>query len=135
MRVGAREAIGATRVNDPGCLMLNELHTPDPTTALEFYSGLFGWDTEPMESEDRPTYKVIVLDGRLNGGVIDLREGEQPGWIPYFTVADRDDTAEQAKGVGARELFRTDIEGEGGIAIFADPRGARFAVFDGDVDE
>lgn len=129
------ESIGATRVNDLGCLMLNELHTADPAKALEFYFGLFGWGTEPMESEDRPEYKVITLDGRLNGGVFGVRGLEPPGWIPYFTVPDRDGAAEETKEMGARELFRTDLEGEGGIAIFADPQGARFAVFDGEVDE
>jgi uncharacterized protein len=31
-----RDAIGAGRVNDPGCLTWNELHTPDPTRRSSF---------------------------------------------------------------------------------------------------
>ena len=45
-----RDMLGAGRVNDPGCLTWNELHTPDPAKALAFYTALFGWNTEDMET-------------------------------------------------------------------------------------
>jgi predicted enzyme related to lactoylglutathione lyase len=39
----ARATIGATRVNDPGCMCWNDLVTADPDAAARFYGELFGW--------------------------------------------------------------------------------------------
>jgi uncharacterized protein len=131
----ARDAIGAQRVNEPGCLTWNELHTPDPAKALEFYSGLFGWSGEEMETgEGNPSYTVIRNGDRTNGGVMPAQGGEPPNWLPYFIVESRDDAVARAKELGAQELFRMDME-QGNIAALADPQGAVFAVFEGDVDD
>ena len=128
------EAIGAGRVNDPGCLTWNELHTPDPAKALEFFGGLFGWSAEEMETgEGDPTYTVIRNGDRSNGGVIDAQEGEPPSWIPYFTVESRDRAVATTKEAGGQELFQMDMVGK--IAILTDPQGAVFAVFEGEVDD
>ena len=129
-----RDMVGAGRVNDPSCLTWNELHTPDPGKALEFYTGLFGWSTEEMDTGGGPPYTIVRLGERSNGGVINTQQGEPPNWLPYFTVESRDAAAEDAKQRGAQELFRMDME-QGKIAIFSDPQGAPFAVFEGDVDD
>ena len=129
-----RDAIGAARVNDPGALTWNELHTPDPAKALAFYTGLFGWNTEEMDTQGGPSYTIVKLGERANGGVMDVQEGEPPNWLPYFTVESRDATAEQAKQLGAQELYRADME-QGKIAIFADPQGAAIGVFEGEIDD
>jgi uncharacterized protein len=129
-----RDAIGATLVNDPGSLTWNELHTPDPDKALEFYTALFGWNTEEMDTQGGPSYTIVRLGERTNGGVMPTQQGEPPNWLPYFTVESRDAAADQAKQLGAQELYRTDMP-QGKIAIFTDPQGAAFAVFEGEVDE
>jgi predicted enzyme related to lactoylglutathione lyase len=130
-----RETIGAGRVNDLGCLTWNELHTPDPAAALEFYTGLFGWGTEAMETPPgAPSYTIVKVGERSNGGVMDAQEGEPPNWLPYFTVASRDDAADRAQELGAQELARLDLP-QGSIAVLADPQGAPFAVFEGEVDD
>ncbi len=46
-----RANIGATRVNDPGCLCWNDLVTEDPEGAAHFYGGLFGWETDEVPGE------------------------------------------------------------------------------------
>jgi uncharacterized protein len=129
-----RDAIGAGRVNDPGCLTWNELHTPDPAKALEFYTGLFGWDSDKMEMEGGLSYTIVKVGERSNGGMMDAQEGEPPNWLPYFTVESRDATADKAKQLGAQELLRLDME-IGKFAVFADPQGAAFAVYEGEVDD
>lgn len=129
-----REAIGATRVNDPGCLSWNELHSPDPGRALDFYAGLFGWETEEMPAGDGPAYTIVKVGERSNGGAMTTQEGEPANWLPYFTVESRDGAAEKAKELGATELFRTEMD-LGKIAVFADPQGAAVAVFEGEVDD
>ena len=129
-----RDVIGAGRVNDPGCLTWNELHTPDPGQALEFYTGLFGWDSEHMEMEGGPGYTVIRLGERSNGGVMPTQEGEPPHWLPYFAVESRETTAGKVKDGGGREWFRMDMA-QGKIAVFSDPEGAPFAVWEGEVED
>ena len=129
-----RDAIGAGRVNDPGCLTWNELHTPDPDEALEFYTGLFGWNTQEMDTGGGPRYAVIKIGERSNGGVTEAQGGEPPNWLPYFTVESRDETAAKAAELGGREYHRMDMQ-QGKFAILADPQGATFAVFEGEVDD
>ena len=51
--------IGASRVNDPGCLTWNELQTRDPETAAAFYADLFGWETKPVKAEGTLAYVTI----------------------------------------------------------------------------
>jgi predicted enzyme related to lactoylglutathione lyase len=130
-----RDAIGATRVNDPGALTWNELHTPDIGKALEFYSGLFGWDTEEVDTQGGPEYITIKLGDRMNGGALNTQEGEPPNWLPYFTVESRDAAADKAKELGAQELFRSDFGENRRIAVFSDPQGAVVGVFEGDIDD
>jgi uncharacterized protein len=129
-----RESIGAERVNEPGCLTWNELHTPDVAAALEFYTGLFGWNTEEMDTGGGPQYVVIKVGERTNGGVMDTQEGEPPNWLPYFVVDDRDAAAEKAKELGATELARFDPP-QGQIAVLTDPQGAPFGIFAGQLDD
>jgi predicted enzyme related to lactoylglutathione lyase len=130
-----RDAIGAQRVNEPGCLTWNELHTPDPAKAAEFYSGLFGWSTEEMDTgEGNPSYTMIKNGERSNGGVMDAQPGEPPHWVPYFLVESRDDAGTKAKELGGQDWARIDME-QGKIAILSDPQGAPFAVWEGQADD
>ena len=128
------ESIGATRVNDPGCLTWNELHTPDPGAALEFLTGLFGWATQEMEAGEGAAYTVVQIGDRSNGGVMAAREGEPPHWIPYFTVESRDAAAEKAVELGGREYHRMEMP-QGGIAILSDPEGAPLGIWAGEIDD
>jgi hypothetical protein len=130
-----RDSIGATRVNDPGCLTWNELHTPDPSKALEFYTALFGWGTDEMDTpEGGPTYTIIRVGERSNGGVMDAQQGEPPHWLPYFVVEDRDAAADKATELGGRAWVRMEMP-QGQIAVLSDPEGAPFGIWAGEVDD
>jgi uncharacterized protein len=130
-----RDSIGATRVNDVGCLTWNELHTPDPARALEFYAGLFGWTSEEMGAgEGGVAYTVIRNGERTNGGVMPAQEGEPPSWIPYFVVESRGDSLAKAEELGGRSLFQMDMP-QGKIAGATDPQGAVFALWEGPTDD
>ena len=129
-----RESIGAERVNDPGCLTWNELHTPDVDAALGFYTGLFGWGTQEMETGDGPRYVVLRNRERSNGGVMPAQEGEPPNWLPYFVVEERDAAVQKATQSGGRDFASLDMP-QGKIAVLADPQGAPFGVWDGETDD
>jgi predicted enzyme related to lactoylglutathione lyase len=129
----ADRGIGATRVNDPGCLVWNELSTTDPRAAARFYCDLFGWTAEGGYQGRDGSYTMLKLDGRLNGGVNDVPAGSAD-WLVYFAVESVDDTIGRARDAGAAVWvppITTDIDR---FTILSDPQGASFAVVEGEVD-
>jgi predicted enzyme related to lactoylglutathione lyase len=129
---------GAGRVNDVGCMSWNELQTRDSEAAGDFYGGLFGWEPKPIEDDGRVVYATIENGGSQNGGFMPMMEqhGDAPSfWLPYFTVASRDGAVERAKKLGGALLAGPLDLPAGKIAIFRDPQGAAFAVFEGPTDE
>ena len=127
-------SIGATRVNDPGCLTWNELHSPDPGAALEFLTGLFGWGSREMATDEGPAYTVVQVGDRSNGGVMAAQPGEPPHWIPYFTVESRDESADRAADLGGRSYVRMEMP-QGKIAFLSDPQGTPFGIWEGETDD
>jgi predicted enzyme related to lactoylglutathione lyase len=132
-----KERLGARRVNDPGCLTWNELHTREPETAARFYSGLFGWEMEPMEEDGKVVYQVIKNRGRSNGGITPMAEQDMPPyWLAYFTVPSCEEAVEKVRKLGGSVLAEPfDIGSSGTIAVARDPQGAIFAVFAGETDD
>ncbi|HEX2258600.1 MAG TPA: VOC family protein [Actinomycetota bacterium] len=125
-------SIGATRVNDVGCLTMNELSTTDLDAAAAFYGQLFGWDVQVV-AEGVP-YWSATNKGRLNAGMTVVRGGAPPHWKPYFTVASCDAATETIGSGGGRVLAGPLDIPSGRIAVAMDPQGAAFAVFEGEVD-
>jgi len=125
-----RDQIGAGRVNDPGCMVWNELASPDPERAGAFFSELLGWTAEP----DPTGYAVIRSDGAINGGIRRLQEDEQPNWLIYFSAGSCDETAAAVREAGGRVLAGPMDAAVGRIALVADPQGATFALFEGQAD-
>jgi uncharacterized protein len=134
----SRAHIGAARVNDPGCMGWNELQTRDSEAAGDFYRAVFGWETEPIEQDGTLVYTTIRNAGSQNGGFMPLSEerGDATSfWLPYFTVSSCDETVEKVQGSGGA-LFAGPMDLPAGrIAVFGDPQGAAFAVFEGPTDE
>lgn len=138
-----RASIGARRVNDPGCMTWNELATTDGGAAIDFYSGLFGWRIEPIQTGGGPPIWSISHEGAAGGRNGSMRElapedierGARPGWIVYFTVDSAEDTVERAAGAGGAVLAPAFEIPTGWFALLADPQGAPFGIFAGDIDE
>ncbi|MFD7262142.1 VOC family protein [Streptomyces sp. NPDC059874] len=120
-------------------LVWAELHVPDPVAALAFYYALFGWRHEEMQAPGM-TYRVLsTADGDKQatsfGGIAPQGEGAGgassmlPRWVPYFNVADVDDTVSTIEGNGGGVLMpAADVPGVGRIAWASDPAGAVFAL-------
>ena len=136
-----RKHIGAGRVNDAGCFTWNELGTTDVRRAAAFYSGLFGWRFEQVDTGGGPDYWTIGHDGAAmgrNGGMRELTARERaadvhPHWMPYFTVDSAAAAAGKARDTGGSVLHGPAPAG-GTVAVLEEPTGAVFAVFEGEVD-
>jgi predicted enzyme related to lactoylglutathione lyase len=121
---------GAGRVNEPGCMVWNELATPDGERAAGFYHELLGWDAE----RDPTGYATLRMGEQLIGGIRPLREDEPPNWLIYFTVPSAEEAAERVRGSGGEVVAGPAEVTVGKIAVVRDPQGAMFALYEGEVD-
>jgi predicted enzyme related to lactoylglutathione lyase len=132
-----RGSIGATWVNGPGAISLNQLNTTDPEAAQRFYSELFGWRIEDVSSEETRYWGIYNADS-LNGGMMAIppEGGGMPShWLIYFGSEDVDADAERLGGLGAQVMVPpTDAPG-GRFLVAQDPQGAVFGLFAGRFDD
>jgi predicted enzyme related to lactoylglutathione lyase len=127
-----RAHIGATLINTPGSMTWNDLITPDPDAAAEFYGKLFGWTTE--EIPDAGGYRVIRNGERSNGGMLP-RTDTPPSWMPYFGHDDVERLVKDIDDLGGTLLNGPVHVPAGTFAVLGDPQGAVFAVFTGQYDD
>jgi predicted enzyme related to lactoylglutathione lyase len=137
----AGDATGAGRVNEPGCLTWNELATNDVEAASSFYSGLFGWTIEEIDTGGGPRYRTIGHEGGAsgrNGGIRELGPGEQgipPSWVPYLATESVDESAAQAEQLGGGTVVPPTAVPGGKFAGLRDAQGAVFSIFEGEFDD
>jgi uncharacterized protein len=117
----------------PGVPCWVNLLPPDPEEAAAFYRGLFGWQLEDVAPADAPGHYFIArLPGGDVGAIGSQPEGgsQPPAWRTYVWVADADETAAKVRDAGGAVLMEpVDIGDSGRTAIFADPSGASFNVW------
>ena len=106
---------------------------PDPDAAATFYGGLFGWELEETMPAGSPGQYLMA---RLNGGdvaaISSPSEGAPPAatWNTYVQVDSADATAAKVREAGGTVLAEPfDISDSGRMAVFADPQGAQFSVW------
>lgn len=111
----------------------NELATPDVKTAKDFYSKVFGWEFNDIQSPDM-TYTIIKKDGKDLGGIWQIPAEQQehipPHWMAYVFVENAAKALEKAKQHGAHEIKGVTPAGDmGRFAIITDPTGAHLALW------
>jgi len=117
----------------PGVPCWADTSQPDPGAAAEFYAGLFGWEFESVMPPDSPGQYLV---GRIRGldvaAVGSIPEGapQMATWNTYIWVESADDTVAKARAAGGTVLMEPfDIMDAGRMAVFADPEGAVFMVW------
>lgn len=116
---------------EPGVPSWVDLGTPDVDAAVAFYAGLLGWDPEPSPDPEAGGYTIMTLGGRDVAGIGPLMAPEQPVvWSTYVNVTDADATAAAVRDQGGTVLVEPmDVLAYGRFAIFLDPGGAAFGVW------
>ena len=111
-----------------GKFVWHEQVSADPGQAKDFYTGLFGWDTEIFKAEGMD-YAMINANGQNHGGFGKAQEGAPPPhWLGHVQVEDVDATVEKAKQSGGKLAAGPFDMGEvGKFAIIGDPQGAEVA--------
>jgi predicted enzyme related to lactoylglutathione lyase len=116
----------------PGIPCWADLGTPDIDAAAGFYGGLFGWSIEEGENaEQTGGYRQATLRGKPVAGVMPLmQEGQPPAWSTYVSVEDADATAAKVREAGGQVLAEPmDVLNLGRMAVFMDPSGAAFGIW------
>jgi predicted enzyme related to lactoylglutathione lyase len=132
--VGARFALwegrahhGAEAVNEPGTLVRNDLVTPDPAPAREFYAAVFDFTLDG--NQDMPGFDFTFLrrpDGHEVGGIMGA-PGSVSAWSTTFEVAGTDEAVRRALDHGGSSDGAQDFL-YGRLATITDPFGAQFSV-------
>jgi predicted enzyme related to lactoylglutathione lyase len=117
----------------PGVPCWIDTTQPDPEAATAFYGGVFGWEFEDVMDAGSPGKYYIA---RLRGGdvaAVGSQPEEGPGnavWNTYVWVEDADETAARVREAGGTVLLEPgDVGDSGRMAVFADPAGAAFCVW------
>jgi predicted enzyme related to lactoylglutathione lyase len=117
----------------PGVPCWVDTSQPDPAAAVDFYRGLFGWEFEDVMP---PASGAQYLIGRIRGGDVaavgSIPEGAPPMamWNTYIWVDDADETATKVRDAGGTVLMEPfDVMEAGRMAVFTDPEGAVFSVW------
>jgi predicted enzyme related to lactoylglutathione lyase len=121
---------------EPGAVCWAELLTRDVEAAVRFYTAVYGWDATTVPSETGPPYTTFSRNGEQMLGVMRMPEmvpAEAPAfWQVYFLVEDIDAAVAAATGGGASVLVpKTQISERAWFATLADPQGAGFNLFAG----
>ena len=128
-----RRHLGASLVNAPGALVWNELQSPDPDASASFYSELFGWEVQDAPGMS-PRYLSIKNGQANNGGMRELVPGTPPNWLVYFGVDDIEAGLERVQELGGSKLMGPiDIQ-IAKLGVVADPQGAVFALYAGELE-
>jgi hypothetical protein len=117
----------------PGVPCWIDTSQPEPESAVDFYSGLFGWEFEDVMPPDAPgKYFIARLHGGDVAAVGSQLEGAPPMavWNTYVWVESADDTASRVLDAGGSVLTDPfDVMDAGRMAVLADPAGAAFCAW------
>jgi hypothetical protein len=118
----------------PGVPCWIDTSHPDPDAAVVFYGGLFGWEFEQVMPPGAPGKYFMA---RIRGGdVAAISSAPQDGppqavWNTYIQVQSADETAAKVRAAGGTVLSEPfDVMDAGRMAVFADPQGAAFCVWE-----
>ena len=103
----------------------------DVEAAKKFYGELFGW--EPQDAgppEETGGYGFFFKNGKMVAGYGPQQSPGPPVWTTYVATADADATAEKVTANGGQAIVPPmDVMTAGRMAVFQDPTGAFFSVW------
>lgn len=123
-----RSFVGCQVVNEPSSLVRNDLVTPNPEPAREFYATVFGFTLD--RNEDLPDFDFTFLrrpDGYEVAGIFGSPQAPASSWASTFEVADTDAAIDRATAAGGTASDPQDML-YGRIATITDPFGTEFSI-------
>ncbi|MEA2231461.1 MAG: uncharacterized protein QOD83_1277 [Solirubrobacteraceae bacterium] len=117
----------------PGVPCWVDTSQPDPEAAVAFYSGLFGWEFEDvMAPGSQGRYFIARIRGGAVAAIGSVPAAAPPAamWNTYVWVESADETASTVRDFGGSVVIEPfDVMDAGRMAVFTDPEGAAFCVW------
>jgi predicted enzyme related to lactoylglutathione lyase len=115
----------------PGTPSWVELSSPDTDASAKFYEEVLGWSATEPGSAETGGYRMFQQDGKNIAGLMgQMQEGQPTAWATYVSVDDAEETAGKVKAAGGSVMVEPmDVMDIGRMAVFADPTGAVFGVW------
>ena len=116
----------------PGTVNWVDLASKDLEKSKTFYSKLFGWQAQTIEDPQAGGYTMFLIDGKQASALGPNQSEQQPpsAWSIYFATEDAKKTAQAVKDAGGKVVAEPmDVMGQGTMAVFQDPAGAFFSVW------
>ena len=117
----------------PGVPCWVDTNQPDPSAAVDFYGGLFGWELEDVMPPGSPGPYFIA---RIRGGDTAAISTQEQGasapavWNTYIWVDSADETSARARDAGGTVVMEPfDVGDSGRMAVLADLEGAEFRIW------
>jgi len=114
----------------PGTPNWVDLGTTDVAAASAFYSDLFGWTVEEL-GPDAGGYGLIRKDGKQVAGIGPATDPARgTSWSIHFATDSADDVAAKVDANRGKVVMAPmDVMDQGRMAVFEDPTGAYFSVW------
>jgi predicted enzyme related to lactoylglutathione lyase len=114
----------------PGSPIWVDLTSPDVAASTKFYGGLFGWEAEDL-GEQAGHYHMFRKDGKMVAAASPPMDPTQhPAWTTYVATPDAAATAAKVREAGGKVVMEPMVVMDAGsMAVFQDPTGAYFAVW------
>ena len=116
----------------PGTPSWVELSSQDADASAAFYGELMGWAAaEAGPPAETGGYRLFQQDGKSVAGLMGhMQEGHPTVWVTYFSTADANETASKVRDAGGGVIVEPmDVMDIGRMAVFSDPTGAVFGVW------
>jgi uncharacterized protein len=118
---------------EPGTPCWVDLSTPDIEASERFYGELLGWEIPELpNSAEMGGYRRAKKAGKDVAGAMPLmEEGQTPAWNTYVSVSDADATTAAVTENGGKVIAEPmAVSDYGKLAVFTDPEGAFFGVWE-----
>ena len=107
-----------------------DLSSTDAAASRDFYSKLFGWKIE-VGGPDTRGYGMAKIGDKFAAGIGPaIQPGSPSAWMVYIGTRDADAVAKKVEAAGGKVVAPPfDVLESGRMAVFQDPTGAFFAVW------
>ena len=114
----------------PGTPSWIDLSSPDPDASAAFYGTVMGWTTTEPAAETGGYRRFLQGDASIAGVMGHMQDGQPTVWSTYVSVADADATTAKVIAAGGSVIVEPmDVIDMGRMAVFADPSGAIFGIW------
>ncbi|MEA2683900.1 MAG: uncharacterized protein QOK05_2228 [Chloroflexota bacterium] len=116
----------------PGTPSWVDANSTDVPASRAFYTQLFGWEAMDLPP-DAGGYLMFTLGGAIVAAVgATQMEGQPSSWSVYFATEDADETSRKVVAAGGQVTVPAfDVLDQGRMAVYQDPTGAYFSVWEG----